>query len=849
VKKLGFIVGNIVLLSVVGYGEQIELKDLNVTAKLDNNITINKTSPIEDKYLGGNKITREYINKVPKGDGTLTGLFKANPNVQFNTGSRSSSNAGEIEPEDISINGAPFWQNNYIVDGISINNDINPAGSHSQSKLDTVFPDIGSTSQGMNLDTDIFESVEVLDSSVSAKYGDFEGGVVNVKIRDPKKDFHGKITVSHTDDSMTKFHINEEDLEDFENSTDSDYQAQFSKWKTGVTMEGFLTNDFGLLFNYNKTYSKIPLNGYTDYVDDTLYPSSKNQTRLSENYYLKGIWYVNDRLTIRPFISYAPTENTYYRENAVNSDYSYESGGFNTGAEIDYEFDLAILKQNIGFNSFSASRDADGSPMRSWKYSEDDKNWGTGKLSYEGSGGDIHQTQDTFTYNADLTIDPFEVGFTNHIISTGAEYTYKRGTFEIKEAWMQGSTISSLGEDEECLEGDEWCSKAAVSRQTGSSASMNGYGQYFSRMNYYNKGKVEATIHKGALWLQDEIEIGRFSLRPGIRVERDDYLDNTNFSYRFAGKLDIFGNDKTNITAGANRYYGRNIFAYKLRVGKLSLMDQLKRDGADDEWYLYKDGKSSYIVNENLETPYTDELAGGISQKIGNFIANAKYVHREGKKQIVATKASDVGIDYDADLYQSPTTYVNDGESTSDIYSLVIRNLNTLKLFGIENNFELSFNHTEVKRNFNDYDDKLDSDILNGEIGIILDGKIINYKDLPASDYDLHWTINASIFTKIPTSLAAMQWTNTLTYTDGYRYIDEIAETDDYYIYETKKSKRRMTWDTRLGFGWKVQKNKQLFVNVDVFNVLNKKIVAYDNGSDIYYETGRQFWVTAGYQW
>ena len=113
-KKLGFIAGNIVLLSVSGYGEQIELKDLNVTAKLDNNITINKTSPIEDKYLGGNKITRKYINKVPKGDGTLTGLLKTNPNVQFNTGSRSSSNAGEIEPEDISINRAPFWQNNYM---------------------------------------------------------------------------------------------------------------------------------------------------------------------------------------------------------------------------------------------------------------------------------------------------------------------------------------------------------------------------------------------------------------------------------------------------------------------------------------------------------------------------------------------------------------------------------------------------------------------------------------------------------------------------------------------------------------------------------------------------------------
>ena len=151
------ITGCIALICVDGFAQEIELKDLNVNAKSDDNTTTNKTSPIEDKYLGGTKITEKYIQSVPKGDGTLTGLLKTNPNVQFNTGARSSSNAGEIEPEDISINGAPFWQNNYIVDGISINNDINPAGSHSQSKLDTVFPDIGSTSQGMNLDTDLLK--------------------------------------------------------------------------------------------------------------------------------------------------------------------------------------------------------------------------------------------------------------------------------------------------------------------------------------------------------------------------------------------------------------------------------------------------------------------------------------------------------------------------------------------------------------------------------------------------------------------------------------------------------------------------------------------------------------------
>lgn len=96
---------------------------------------------------------------------------------------------------------------------------------------------------------------------------------------------------------------------------------------------------------------------------------------------------------------------------------------------------------------------------------------------------------------------------------------------------------------------------------------INGWpGQYANKMTV-TQGKIAFDTRSWALYLQDEMHYKRLTVRPGIRVDGDNYMNQVTFAPRLATELDVFGDGKTRLTAGANRYYGRNLYAYRLRDG------------------------------------------------------------------------------------------------------------------------------------------------------------------------------------------------------------------------------------------------------------------------------------------
>ena len=151
-----------------------------------------KSTPItamEPVFQGEQVIDRQMIEDLPSGNGDITSLLRTNPNVQFDNSQLSSKNPGEIAPADISINGARPWQNLFIVDGMSMNNDLDPGNSNDD------FDEIPGRSQGLALDTDLLENIKVYDSNVPVEFGGFNGGVVEANTRDPRKELHGKVSV------------------------------------------------------------------------------------------------------------------------------------------------------------------------------------------------------------------------------------------------------------------------------------------------------------------------------------------------------------------------------------------------------------------------------------------------------------------------------------------------------------------------------------------------------------------------------------------------------------------------------------------------------------------------------
>ena len=63
---------------------------------------------------------------MPTKDGNITELLRNNPNVQFSNTSDTAEAAGEIAPNEVSIHGAAFYSNNYTIDGLSNNDNLNP---------------------------------------------------------------------------------------------------------------------------------------------------------------------------------------------------------------------------------------------------------------------------------------------------------------------------------------------------------------------------------------------------------------------------------------------------------------------------------------------------------------------------------------------------------------------------------------------------------------------------------------------------------------------------------------------------------------------------------------------------
>lgn len=143
-------------------------------------------------YGQGVTMDADALDAQVKGNGDIATALRSNPAVQFSDSNSSSRNMGEIRPDDFSINGAPYYQNLFLLDGATINNDIDPAFNVSGTGNPNNAVDVPSSAQGIAVDVDLLESLTVYDANVPAAYGGFTGGVVDARSRKANDGLHGK---------------------------------------------------------------------------------------------------------------------------------------------------------------------------------------------------------------------------------------------------------------------------------------------------------------------------------------------------------------------------------------------------------------------------------------------------------------------------------------------------------------------------------------------------------------------------------------------------------------------------------------------------------------------------------
>ena len=558
---------------------------------------------------------------------------------------------------------------------------------------------------------------------------------------------------------------------------------------------------------------------------------------------LKTYWNVNDRLSLDASFIKAPQENTYFREGYINSGFTNVNGGWQGSLKAVWEGDSARWTHTVALSDLNSSRTTEASDMIGWYYSSV-KNWGiplsNTSRSGEGSYGDLDQSQRGIDYKLKAEWQAFNWAGGEHQFTSGMELSRTEATWE-RKSQATSALIGKRDNVATCLNNDPLCSIGLM---------LNGTTrQWANTVNVYGAGKLDLTETKYAFYVQDAIQIGKLGLRPGLRFEGDDYMQDQNLAPRFAGDYDFFGDRSTVLVFGVNRYYGRNLFKYRLADGRQAFNTRYTRTTQDGAWTSVQ-GKNLNKFSD-LNVPYDDEWTLGLDQVWLNTDFRLKYVHREGKDKIVRATNRVVGTGaaagYDTNYY----TYTNVASSESDNLSLTITPKHEFKWLGTRSSVQAAFDWSRTKDAYGTYDSGVNEDQF-ADDDVIYDGKRMAYSELPASDFNRPWTARLTTITEIP------QWNVTVSnffrYRGAYEQIISTSATqvigdETLVVYDSAEVKAAPTWDLRVKWEIPTGNDQALFAAVDVTNVTDhvNEIVG-KSSSVVSYEVGRQYWLEVGYR-
>lgn len=786
----------------------------------------------EDPLSVKNTLKRDQLDHLPSRNGSINEAISILPGVQLGEEHRTSDNAGEILPPNLSISGGRFYENNFIIDGLGNNSLLDPSGSDIDSSFDTP-----GHPQESFLHPDLIDKVTVYRSNISARYGQFTGGVVEVETRDPGVDFSGTAHLRHTRSEWTAIHQDSERKEEYDYPRDGSVQPEFRKYDSSFSLDLPINDEMGVLAAYSMTYSKIPLLqvGFPSLQAD----QTENQYRTLENYFLKYVANLGSETQWSLTGTYTPYQAEYFRDEVVNSRYTLNNDAYTLASNLETRLGKAEVEFNLGYHKSTNSRQAPDNSF-TWQVTPS-KPWGgitdagqRFQYSKEGGYGNLDKEQETYSINVHVSVDPLQSNGLWHNLNFGFGYEEIEGRFD-RNNEMHSYILASKNSSVVCIDGATDC----ISGE-----------QFMWYKQIYPADAIKTRIRFYDAYIEEQISFGRLSFRPGLRISYDDLQGNTNWAQRLSAGYDLFGDASTQLIAGFNRYYGKTLLANALKEETTPTQiwtrsKKLNPDNSPSAWSYRPPRNSIATVRlSDLSTPYTDEITFGINQQLFGGLLNVTYVKRESDDELATTVVDEFKID--ENLTYKYTEWTNNGSSSHNEVSAYWERA------WAKHSLHLGAAWQETATSNSDYDERADDPDDNND-GVAdpvwYQGELMDREELPRPDYNRKYTGTVTYTGRLP---AGFTFTNVTRYRSGYHNLvtnDEnhtLPSGQVISVYEKKKQPESWIFDWRIDWEKALFGDQSLIATVEINNVFNQKVEA--GGNDNVYDLGRQFWLGMTYK-
>ncbi|RUO29996.1 hypothetical protein CWE12_08525 [Aliidiomarina sedimenti] len=828
---------------------------------------------------GSFTLSREFLDNALKGNGNVTDMLLFLPGVQGAEGALSADRQGEIKSQLISVSGAQPWQTSFVLDGLDNNSYLDPGSSR---RSVTAINDVQGHPEASFVNHELIGSVTLYDSNVPARFGAFNGGVVDMELRDAQSAPTFTLDYRRSNSGWGSYHYIDdrrynEDAEAAAQQIDWPREPEFDKESLTFSLSHQLSDRQSLMLSVARTTSTI-----TDISLNKAVQTERESVSTSLSYQLDDMLF--DRLRFN--LGYSPYSGRHLIKDVLDSEFDLDGGGMRASVGAWNSLWGGQWQAKLAWSQSENSRQAPN-VFLPW-YRAAGKDWGIDQgsppFSMQGGYGDLDKTQTSWSATTDFSreLDAQWLGARHSFeLGLGVERMLLRRqrpqTSAVYSAPFRDASVQCGGQTLDCIEQSYRMSLDELAAELGGQIDFSNpdhiqayqdnlltRGQFMRYRRLYLSEDIEVILNQANAYAEYHFDWPRLQLTLGGRSDYDDFLENLNLAYRTRASWDLFGNDMTRLNAGFNRYYAANLVTYQLREAQRPYLTQYRpiSNGEVAGWITSSSAARYRYRFDDVRTPYSDEVSVGINQRLWhNAMLTLRYVQRRGYDQI--TRGPQEYIDGYTYLYQT-----NEGSNRHDRVSL------SLNQAWQNHSLTFNINYTDNESSAESYDDTVlgvpedELVVLRRQIEVGDEAgttyQLMSYDDLTRRQMDFSRPLTANLVWNA-SWLEAFSSTLSLAYVGEFESVidtgilyemsrgDVVCDDCDlqnltYPLFDEYERPARVSTNARLEYRLGLSKDWSAALNLEINNLFNQRTHLVSPGA-AGIEVGREFWLGVNVRW